>query len=98
MGETLDEKAMDTKIKNAFYSVGVEEGFRRGFRRPDLEFRVHRLRFDTEEGITNLGIETLLSEGWWLTDKIICPPNVILIFCREKETEENEIQTKATES
>lgn len=86
----MNKSEMGVKIENAFHSIGVEEGFKHGFRRPDFEFRVHRLRSDTDEGITNHGIEELLNNGWWLTDKIVCPPLVVLIFSRSKEAEENE--------
>ena len=93
MGGILDEKAMDTKIKNAFYSVGVEEGFRHGFKRPDLEFKAITLKARNltidQAGHQEVKVEELLNAGWWLTDKIICPRYVMLIFGRGKESEDN---------
>jgi len=104
MSGTPTKEEMGAKIQNAFYSVGAEEGFRRGFKRPDLEFKIHAFAFSDSRtvGPHNIDafvaskkerdqiIEAFLNNGWWLTDKIICPPHVMLIFSREKEAEENE--------
>ncbi len=60
----------------------------------DLEFKVHSFYFGANEAedvvikdvqLRNGEIEDLLNDGWQLDDKIICPPNVMLIFSREKE-------------
>lgn len=82
----MEKSEMGTKIENAFHSIGVEEGFRRGFNRSDLEFRT--FKFDHNETAAPHYIEDHLNAGWWLTDKIICPPFVMLIFSRLKEAEE----------
>jgi len=89
MGGTLTKEEMGAKIENAFHSIGVEEGFRRGFKRLDLEFKIRTYKpgFNPQDDTV---IESALNDGWWLTDKIICLPFVTLIFSREKETKENE--------
>lgn len=85
----MDKTEMGAKIENAIHSIGVEEGFRRGFKRPDLEFKVRSLEAHRSVSRANdAGLQECLNDGWWLTDKIICPPFVTLIFCREKEVEE----------
>jgi hypothetical protein len=85
----MSKSEMGAKIENAFHSIGVEEGFRRGFNRPNLEFDVKTFELHRDVARANdAGMRDLLNNGWWLTDKIICPPFVTVIFSREKETEE----------
>ena len=102
----MDKSEMGAKIQNAVRSIGVEEGFRRGFKRPDLEFKVYDFGFldascvgphNTDAFMEHKkerrkNITEFLNDGWWLTDKIICPPNVMLIFCREKERNDDRRQ------
>lgn len=97
MGGILDEKSMDAKIRNAVYSVGVEEGHKGppGYRFPaPVEWRTMVLKLDdlTFDGKCNIesSITTALNEGWYFNRNIVCQPYVILVFWRQgrKESEE----------
>jgi len=67
----------------------------------ELEFKVYSFELMAvtcdamEDGRTASGnrdkqIESWLTDGWQIDQKIICPPYVMLIFSREKEIAQNE--------
>src|SRR5262245_17508345 len=60
--------------------------------KPKMEYRVFAFRFDTEaltpEDSTLEDISNRLNRGWELYEQIVCPPNVMLIFNRERKTKE----------
>ena len=70
----------------------------------DLEFKVYDFQFSDPRRVgphnidafmeakqaRNQTIEELLNAGWQIDNQIICPPNVMLIFSREKEEVEED--------
>lgn len=95
MGGILDEKSMDTKIRNAFYAIGNEESL--PF--PGLEFKAITVKFqDVPTNPPGTVIDWVpadlvaqtLNDGWQMGRHIICQPYVMFIFHRVKETKENE--------
>lgn len=86
----MEAEEMNRKIQNAVHSVGIEEGFRRGFKRLDVEFVVKTFECHREVARDNdHALRDMLTAGWRLMDKIICPPFVMVILGREKESKEN---------
>jgi len=64
---------------------------------PELEFKVMDFSMAPPQSFgmvknqteRNQEIEALLNDGWQIDEKIICPPYVMIIFSREKETNES---------
>lgn len=75
-----------------------------GFSDTVLEFKIYSFAFGDHRSVgphnvdafieckrkRDTHIEELLTDGWEIVEKIICPPNVMLILSRIRETKENE--------
>ena len=69
-----------------------------GFEDPEPELEFYVMPFDFSPGQPDIDgywsnaeqITRKLNDGWQIDDKIICPPFVMIIFSREKETQDND--------
>ena len=64
-----------------------------GFNEPEPELEFEQFTFECISPTLTIGamktVLNFLNEGWQIDDKIVCPPYVMIIFSREKETTED---------
>lgn len=66
--------------------------YRRRISRTEIEYEHKQFVIDVSDKKSIPDLTEYFSEesGWFIDTEIVCPPIVILIVSREKETEENE--------